>query len=172
MVVTMNQGAPEFLRQVTPAEAADILVSMNLETGDLAGEYPMEVVTTGLPYLLIPVRNPEVLSRARISTPDLQRQLQEVGAGFVYLCEPESLECRTWDNLGHVEDVATGSAAGPFGAYLVRYGRISLNETAKIHQGRFVGRPCEIETWVDEDSGDVMIQGAVSVFATGRLEVV
>ena len=36
-----------------------------------------------------------------------------VGAKFAYVLDPQRPEGRTWDNAGRVEDVATGSAAGP-----------------------------------------------------------
>ncbi|MBE1188331.1 PhzF family phenazine biosynthesis protein, partial [Escherichia coli] len=43
---------------------------------------------------------------------DLQEALDKLGAAFVYLLDVDGREGRTWDNLGLVEDVATGSAAG------------------------------------------------------------
>lgn len=68
-------------------------------------------MSTGLPYLLLPV-TAEALGRAR-QVNDLQEALDKLGAAFVYLLDVDGREGRTWDNLGLVEDVATGSAAGP-----------------------------------------------------------
>lgn len=42
-----------------------------------------------------------------------------VGADFVYVLDIVNREGRTWDNAGLIEDIATGSAAGPSGAFLV-----------------------------------------------------
>ena len=53
------------------------------------------------------------MDQARICHPDFDALLQEVGVKFVYVLDPERPEGRTWDNVGRVEDVATGSAAGP-----------------------------------------------------------
>ena len=44
------------------------------------------------------------------------RFLSVSGAKFVYVLDPDRPEGRTWDNAGRVEDVATGSAAGPAAA--------------------------------------------------------
>jgi predicted PhzF superfamily epimerase YddE/YHI9 len=87
---------------------------------------------------------------------------------FVYLFHPETLECRTWDNRGKVEDAATGSAAGPLCAYLVKNGFRQAGEVIRLHQGRYVNRPSIIEGWVSPN-GEVSIRGDVSFFAMGEI---
>ena len=59
---------------------------------------------------------------AHITTPDFEALLAECGAKFVYVLDPAAPEGRTWDNAGRVEDVATGSAAGPAAGYLIEHG--------------------------------------------------
>ena len=101
--------------------------------GDLAGRYrealglpatalypglPLQVVSTGLPYLIVPV-TPEGLAAATIRVHGFEALLRQSGAKFVYVVDPSGGEGRTWDNSGRVEDVATGSAAGRFTAHLV-----------------------------------------------------
>lgn len=56
------------------------------------------------------------LERARIAVTDLGQRLASVGAKFAYVFDPDRREGRSWDNAGAVEDVATGSAAGPAAA--------------------------------------------------------
>ena len=90
------------------------------------------MVSTGLPYLIVPVRAEE-LAAAEIRVPDFEALLAECGAKFVYVLDPVALEGRTWDNAGRVEDVATGSAAGPAAAYLIHLG---------IPSERFSGADC------------------------------
>jgi len=81
---------------------------------------PLQVVSTGLPYLIIPVQSS--LENVKVVTSELGQMLAEVGAKFAYILQVSQLEGRTWDNDGRVEDIATGSAAGPVGAYLIRHG--------------------------------------------------
>jgi len=99
--------------------------------------------------------------------------LSKLEAKFVYVFDPKTLECRTWDNRGMVEDIATGSAAGPLCAYLVKNGYKKVNEIINIHQGKFVNRPSIIQGWVSQasTSQDVFIRGNVAFFASGEIEI-
>lgn len=62
------------------------------------------------------------LENVKVVTNELGQMLAEIGAKFAYILQVSQLEGRTWDNDGRVEDIATGSAAGPVGAYLIRHG--------------------------------------------------
>ena len=72
-----------------------------------------------------------------------------MGAKFVYLFEPDKREGRSWDNTGALEDVATGSAAGPAAAFLAAHGLAAQDETILINQGRLLGRPSVIAVTPD-----------------------
>lgn len=169
--VVMDQGEPDFLLTVPPEHYQEIAAALNVDVLDLHNEYPVEVVSTGLPYLLVPLKRN--LAKAQISIPNFAEFLSTFGAKFVYLFEPESLECRTWDNAGKVEDVATGSAAGPLCAYLIKNGFRQLGEVINMYQGEFVGRPSRIQGWVAADNVTrrIFISGEVAFFASGQLYV-
>ena len=107
----------------------------------------MQVVSTGLPYLIVPVSSG--LDRARIAVGDFEERLANVGAKFVYVFDPDRREGRSWDNAGTVEDVATGSAAGPAAAFLIAHGLAGAAEKIVISQGRFLGRPSVIAVTPD-----------------------
>ncbi len=109
----LDQGAPEFLG--TFDDGAQIAAAFNLAPHDLDGDLPMEVVSTGLRYLIVPV-GPGALARARISL-DITELLHGIGAQFAVLLDESAVEVRHWNNDGILEDVATGSAAGTIGAY-------------------------------------------------------
>ena len=113
----------------------------------------MEVVSTGLAYLIVPVRG--ALERAKIVSDSFEALLQSLGAQFVYVLDSQTLEGRHWNNDGIMEDVATGSAAGTVGAYLAKHQRVSLNESFILHQGRFVGRPSEIQVHPVGENGNI-----------------
>jgi PhzF family phenazine biosynthesis protein len=163
--VTMDQGQPDFIARVDRSRAEEIAESLALAAGDIDSRFPLEVVSTGLPYLLVPLNSG--LDRARISRPDFEMFLSTFGAKFAYLFDTETLECRTWDNAGRVEDVATGSAAGPLCAYLVRNGYRAEGARIELSQGRFAGRPSKIEGLVK--NGSVFISGGVALFAAGEM---
>ena len=162
----MNQGSAAIAPPLDPGDAARLAEAVDLRGSDLHA-LPMRVVSTGLPYLIVPVTG-QGLERARIVVGDLERQLASVGAKFVYVFDPERREGRTWDNSGAVEDVATGSAAGPAAAYLAAHGLVG-DEPIVINQGRFLGRPSRIAVTADS-RGELWVGGPVAPVAHGVLD--
>ncbi|MFE8013975.1 PhzF family phenazine biosynthesis protein [Streptomyces antibioticus] len=135
----LDQGQAAFLGQ---PEIADLASWFSLEDHDLDTDLPPQVVSTGLRYLIVPVRG-GALERARI-TRDLTAPLAAVGAQFAYLLDADALEGRHWNNDGIVEDVATGSAAGCVAGYLRQHERLDDGCPTTLRQGRFTGRPSEM----------------------------
>jgi trans-2,3-dihydro-3-hydroxyanthranilate isomerase len=162
----MNQGSPTLGSPLVNRDAGRFARALNLTAEDLH-TLPMQVVSTGLPYLIVPVCRG--LERARIISAHFEQQLARVGAKFVYVFDPDQREGRTWDNHGAVEDVATGSAAGPAAAYLAAHGLAGDDETIVISQGRFVGRPSELAVTPDS-SGGLWVGGPVAPVARGVVD--
>lgn len=163
---TMNQGPADLGPRLDDEAVATLAIALSLGPSDLVG--PVQVVSTGLPYLIVPV-SAAALGRAAIADAEFGAKLEEVGARFVYVLDPEAREGRTWDNAGAVEDVATGSAAGPAAAYLREHGFARSGEPITLRQGRFVDRPSEISVRIAED-GSIHVGGAVAAVAAGRLD--
>jgi trans-2,3-dihydro-3-hydroxyanthranilate isomerase len=163
----MDQGAPVLAAPLGPAQAARLAGSLGLNADDLH-ELPMQVISTGLPYLIVPVA--QGLDRAWIVAADFDDQLAAVGAKFVYVFDPVRREGRTWDNAGAVEDVATGSAAGPAAAFLAAHGLTAPDEPVSISQGRFLGRPSVIAVTPD-DRGALWVGGPVAPVARGVIDL-
>lgn len=136
----VDQGAPAFLGLVT--ERAQIADAFGLSLDDLDSESPLEVVSTGLRYLVIPVST-AALARAHVRH-DLTALLHAHGAQFAVLLDEARVEVRHWNNDGVLEDIATGSAAGCIGAYRARHGLVLPNKEFELAQGRFAGRPSRL----------------------------
>ena len=162
----MDQGPAEFICAPAPEEYAQYLQPLNLAAQNLAAGYPLEVVSTGLPYLLLPLASG--LEQARILVTDYEWRLARIGAKFVYVLDVNAVEGRTWDNAGMAEDVATGSAAGPVGAYLYKHNRFSPTQEILLRQGRFVRRDSEISVRKDETSGNMLVTGQVRLLVRGE----
>lgn len=165
--VTMRQAKARLIATIGPGDEAPFLAAFGLSRDDRAAALPLEVVTTGLAYLIVPV-TADGLRRARIAGGDFEARLAAVGAKFAYVFDPHAREGRTWDNLGMVEDVATGSAAGPVADFLVRHGLAPADVEFVLRQGRFVGRPSEMRTTVSADG--VALAGEVRMVATGLFD--
>jgi trans-2,3-dihydro-3-hydroxyanthranilate isomerase len=167
---TMNQGHPILGEPLTPAESLPFLQALNLMPENVANRCPLQMVSTGLPYLIVPINTG--LAQARIVRSDFEALLNAVDAKFVYVLDINTLEGRTWDNAGLVEDIATGSAAGPAGVYLIEHNLAQYNETIVIDQGRFVERPSKISVRVNNQNQsniEVFVEGDVCIFAQGQI---
>ncbi len=167
---TMNQGKATFGRQLSEEESLRFLQYLNIHSRDWNRKFPLEVVSTGLPYLIIPVEGN--VFHARITIDHLEKELEKIGAKFVFVLEVPTLRGRTWDNLGLVEDIATGSSGGPAGAYLVKHGNKSADEEIIIHQGENLGRPSQVHVRVRAEHGkpgEVLVSGDVVKIAQGQL---
>ena len=162
---TMDQGVPRFGPAIAGEQARAYRDALNLAHEQLHPALPMQVVSTGLPYLIVPIQTG--LERARISHSHFEELLASSGAKFVYVLDPDRPEGRTWDNSGRLEDVATGSAAGPAAGYLLRHGVRLPGEPMLIHQGQFTGRPSTIEVRPEPD-GRLWVGGPVAPVASGQ----
>jgi len=168
----MDQGVCSLGAMLSVQESIPFLEALNLGRDHLLEKYPLQIASTGLPYLLVPVD--KNLDAARIIKPEFEKQLARFGAKFVYVFDVNRKEGRTWDNDGRVEDIATGSAAGPAGAYLVAHGLVSSAETIEISQGRFVGRPSILFVVAQKDDQgriSVNVAGDACIFARGQLDI-
>jgi len=113
----------------------------------MAPEWPCQVVSTGLPFAIVPIRDVQRLSMLR---PDLTRMgdlLDGTGAKFCYFIALESdgwsqVRARMFFYGG--EDPATGSAAGCAASWMVRHGVAKSDEPIVIRQGVEARRPSEI----------------------------
>jgi trans-2,3-dihydro-3-hydroxyanthranilate isomerase len=165
---SLAQGNPEFLGTVNSTQQLALMFS--LTRGDLDSHLPVEVVTTGLRYLVVPV-TPGALDRARIVS-DISELVASCGAQFAVLVDASSREMRHWNNDGLLEDVATGSAAGCVGSYLCRHSNVAVDEQFVLHQGRFLGRPSQLSVTVSgrkDNISNVSVGGNVVVVGSGEL---
>jgi PhzF family phenazine biosynthesis protein len=165
----MDQGRPSFGNMVE--ERSRVASAFSLSVDDLRPELPLEVVSTGLAYLVVPVRG-EALPRAHIHT-DITPMLARYGAQFAVLLDESAVEVRHWNNDGLLEDVATGSAAGTIGAYRLKHGLVNAAQEFRIRQGQFAGRPSELRVVAHGTQAQVdavSVGGPIVVLGRGRLE--
>jgi len=164
----MDQGAPEVLPPIK--RPVDLPQSFGLSPSQLHHELPLQVVSTGLRYLIVPVAA-GALAQAR-PRHDISAMLGGIGAQFAVLFEEAALEIRHWNNDGIVEDVATGSAAGVIGAYRLWHGLARGGETFILQQGRYAGRPSALRVQPEGTSQaiqTVKVGGDVAFVGHGSL---
>lgn len=167
----LDQGRPEFLGEVPSTRREEFAAALNLEVDQLSRDLPLEVVSTGLRYLIVPIE--EGLKQARIVKTDFEGLLRTVNAQFAYVLDVQKLEGRHWNNDGVMEDIATGSGAGTVGAYLTKHGRATAGDEFILRQGRFLGRPSEIRVRSEGTRAEitrVQVGGDVALVGRGVLD--
>ena len=75
--------------------------------------------------------------------------------------------------VGITEDAATGSAAGPLGAFLAQQHEAGMPRRLRIVQGEEIGRPSElfVDVTEDGDSFEVWVQGSVRIVGRGVFQL-
>jgi trans-2,3-dihydro-3-hydroxyanthranilate isomerase len=167
----MNQGKAEFGRVLDAAETTSILEYIDAVPDDLFPGLSPTVVSTGLPYLILPLRSNGF--RTKIGAPGLKARLHAFGAQFLGLLDIETRSIRTGANDGSVEDIATGSLAGPACAFLVRHGLEMPDSRIRLEQGRNLSRDSILFTELRSCPGhspDVWVSGSICKIASGTLE--
>lgn len=168
----LDQGAPTFHGELAHSRRCELASALNLDVSDLSEGHPPEVVSTGLRYLVVPIRSG--LERARIVARNFDDLLASVNAQYVYVVDLPHMESRHWTNDGLLEDIATGSGAGTAAAYLVRHGVAEPNREWILKQGRFAGRPSEIRVRANGTRAEirnVLVGGDVALVGQGSLHV-
>ena len=172
----MRQRDPEFGPTLLRDKVASVLGS---DGNEIASEWPSQVVSTGFPFAIVPIRDSKALANLK---PDLVRVgtvLEGTGGRFCYFICPEErqgrIEVRARMFFYGGEDPATGSAAGCAISWMVRHGLAKSDEQILIRQGVEARRPSEIfvrATREGEKVNNVRVGGyAVEVLrGTVRLE--
>jgi trans-2,3-dihydro-3-hydroxyanthranilate isomerase len=155
----------------------DLIASaIGLTTADLHPGRPVQTVSTGLPTTIVPVRELDILRRATRNEHLVGDAIRATRGEDLYLFAhaAEGVTARMFDSeFGIGEDPATGSAAGPLGAYLAEYGDLGETASITIRQGEHVERPSELHVEVDREgeAWRVRVGGGVHVVGRGAFEL-
>ncbi|HEV2297911.1 MAG TPA: PhzF family phenazine biosynthesis protein [Candidatus Acidoferrales bacterium] len=173
--VGMKQTAPLFGK--TYDDLPEMAGALGLEVADVNVErLPIQVVFTGAPHMLVPLRDRSAIERARPDSARLLSILRSVDGEGCYLFSldpvlPGSAAHARFFNptVGIVEDAATGTAAGPLACQLVKKGVVKDGATIVIEQGYAMGRPSLIKVAVS--GSNVRVEGRGFVVAEGNLRL-
>ena len=184
----MTQGKPALGVIVDDShEQADIARALGLAREDLDESLPIQVISTGLRFLAVPIRALADLRSCRVNTALLTEIYTNLKATGCCPFTRETVEVGTArahlrmfapdDNIP--EDPATGSAAGALGAYLVHYGACGVAPVDGvfkfvIEQGDFINRPSRMNLEVQGVTGavdQVRVGGSSVLFIRGELSL-
>ncbi|QNI31161.1 PhzF family phenazine biosynthesis protein [Alloacidobacterium dinghuense] len=150
----------------------EVARAIGVKADDLAMEMPVQTVSTGLPYCIVPFRAVDALSQLRIPAAAAEEYLSDKDAKFFYCIAPELKGIwRARMQFYNGEDPATGSAAGCAISYLVHHGFAASDEQLHIRQGIEMGRPSMIDVRAKFDGvsvREVRVGGSTVFVAKGR----
>lgn len=135
----MEQPLPRFGQQHDPAQVADAL---GLPIAALDASKRILTVSTGIPFVVVPLGSIDSLAALAIPRERAVRYLQTTDGKWFYVIAPGE-NSRSWRarmQFYEGEDPATGSAAGCAIAYLVQHGYAAPAKEIVIEQGREIGR--------------------------------
>jgi trans-2,3-dihydro-3-hydroxyanthranilate isomerase len=159
----MRQRDPEFGPTLPLDKVAGVLRG---GIDQLASEWPSQIVSTGFPFAIVPIRDAKALANLKPDLGQAADLLKGTGGQFIYFICPEDRQARCEVRARMFfyggEDPATGSAAGCAISWMVRHGLAQSDEQILIRQGVEAGRPSEIfvrATLEDEKVTNVRVGG-------------
>ena len=169
---TMQQQDPVFGAVHAPQEIARAL---GMPEADLDPARPIQTVSTGMPFCIVPVRSVEALGRLAIPPAAAQAYLARSDAKFFFCMAPAAAgsdaDFRNRMQFYNGEDPATGSASGCAIAYLVRHEIVESGRQVVFEQGVEMRRPSRVyvqATRTGDHVYDVFVGGSTTEVAFGR----
>jgi trans-2,3-dihydro-3-hydroxyanthranilate isomerase len=142
----MTQMEPKF----GPVHDRETVVrATSLRDGDIDPSLPVQTVSTGLPFTVVPLRGLEAIRRLQVDMKSASEYLGRSGGGrFFYFVTRETVDREARLHARMIfyngEDPATGSAAGCAAAWMVANGVAQADERVLIEQGLEMLRPSRI----------------------------
>jgi trans-2,3-dihydro-3-hydroxyanthranilate isomerase len=180
----MTQPLSTFGARVT--DRAALAAAIGVDPRDVVADLPVEVVSSGNPFLFAALASRDAVDRVSINPPAFDACCRGAGADaqglFVFTLDrgaaagDETVYSRMLaPGLGVSEDPATGSASGPLGAYLVAHRVLTPDRASQFIslQGVKMRRPSRIFINIDQKEGRITrirVGGRSVLVGNGSLE--
>jgi trans-2,3-dihydro-3-hydroxyanthranilate isomerase len=175
-----EQGVFGTMRQLDPVFGAvhsreEVTRAIGMSVDDLDPVLPIETVSTGMPFCIVPLRSMEAIGRLAIPQAAAQAYLATTDAKFFY-CTTRAAASSGADFHSRMqfyngEDPATGSASGCAISYLVRHGVVPSGQATVLEQGIEIHRPSRLHVRASihgDNVTQVFVGGRTIQVASGR----
>ncbi len=174
-----------WMKQINPSfgriwDAGVMAHALNLDRSDIDERFPVQSVSTGLPFIIVPLKTLSAVKRAKVNLAEFFGLFKSIGeAECIDIFCPETyhkenqLNVRVFaDCHGIPEDPATGSGNGCLAGWLAKYkyfGKDSID--IRIEQGYEIGRPSLLflKSSAQGDKIDVNVGGRAIMLVKGEL---
>lgn len=175
-MMTMKQNPPVFGQKLSGDDLAKVL---NLSVEDIDSRFPIQEVSTGLPFIIVPLKSLGAVAKARLAKDHYDALIEGLEAKAILFFAPQTkypenhLHARVFtEYFGVPEDPATGSANGCLAGYLLEYEYFG-DKTLKIQveQGFEIGRDAILYLSGEKKDGEITVYvgGRAALFAQGEL---
>jgi trans-2,3-dihydro-3-hydroxyanthranilate isomerase len=181
-IYSLKLDAPVFMGQYF--HRGKVARTLGLPEDDIAiTGLPCEVISTGLPFHIVPLASLEAMERIILRHRDADAIARDLGFGdlFVFTCETvnsdATVHCRMFaPYFGIPEDAASGTATGALVAYLVKHRLIKYNSRVRIisEQGLEMGRPSRLIAEAGISGGqatDIQVGGQCVLVGSGSINI-
>ena len=175
-VLWMRQKQPAFGRTFDPQTISQIL---SIEPEAIDDRFPIEEVSTGLPFIIVPLTKLEDVKHCALAKDKYFDLVKETEAKSILVFNPETYDAKNNLNVrvfaeayGITEDPATGSANGCLAGYLSKYRYFKTERVnVRVEQGYEVGRPSLLHLTAEVRDGAIAVSvgGRVVPIARGEL---
>lgn len=174
-ILWMKQNEPSFGQTFTYEQLSDVL---NLDVEDFDEKYPIEDVSTGLPFIIVPLKGLAEVKKARINQEKLLELTENTRAKAILVFSKETyhkehhINARVFvDVFGIPEDPATGSANGCLAGYLLKHQYFQTNNLdIKVEQGYEIQRESLLYIQAEEREGNYTINVGGNVVKVAKGE--
>ena len=174
-ILWMRQNPPSFGQVLSAASLANVL---NLEPDEMDANFPIQEVSTGVPFIIVPLKTLASLKKAQVNLDKYFELVDTMEAKEILIFSPETysdlndLSVRVFaHSLGIPEDPATGSANGCLAGYLVEYAYYGSGKIdVRVEQGYEIDRPSLLLLQAAKNEGElaVLVGGKVVMVAKGE----
>ena len=150
--IFMDQKPPEFSEIVPKKKIAETL---NISEDLFAADLPIQIVSTGLRDILIPIKSLDDLHKIKPDFDAVARVSKKYDVVGYHMFTLETLNnstahCRNLAPLYDIpEEAATGTSSGGLACYLFKYKKITNISTLVFEQGYSMNKPSEILARLD-----------------------
>lgn len=168
----MSQSNPVF-GKIHDRETVARLVG--IKASDIGDEAPIQTVSTGLPFVIVPLKALQTLQTLRPHQEQIAEYFAHEPLTWFYYVTRDTHDpgvgLRARGIFPDGEDPATGSAAGCTAAWLVRHGVASSGQRVHLEQGMEIQRPSHLFIRAERDGEkvhSVRVGGNAIEIATGE----
>jgi trans-2,3-dihydro-3-hydroxyanthranilate isomerase len=163
--VWMTQSLPTFGAVIPDPARTAAALSLSPAAVAATGQ-PVQVVSCGVPFLLVPLTTRSAVDSAVVNAGVLDALFTQVNTRahglMVFSAQPGDVRATVYSRMfapemGITEDPATGIASGPLGCYLVRHKIVRPDRAGAMIslQGVKMGRPSHIHMSIGVDKGEI-----------------